>query len=283
MQQKITNYEPFYFDSLQKGVDFAAAHTLALGFDSVELLATSPIFPFTEKELKHALSANGLPVTCFSVGLNLYAETESERRAAEATLCGFAETAALLGSPILHHTLLTPVALWEGAPDFSAVLSPVLDSAERVARHCEALGLACIYEPQGMFFNGEGFSLFFDEMKKRAANVGICGDVGNPLFVDADPKALFAKHAADIKHVHLKNYRIADEPFKTGKCYPSRAGRYLQNAPLSEGALDLAAILAPLGKAGYMGAFALEVSGEDAAVLRDIACARSLLSAFDKK
>ena len=125
--------------------------------------------------------------------------------------------------------------------------------------------------------NGEGFSRFFEELHRLYPSVGVCGDVGNPLFVDAAPEAIFLKHAKDIKHVHLKDYAVADAPFEKGTFYPTLGGRYLQTAVLGEGAVALDACVAALRQVGYTGAFSLETSGEDEILSRSIAAADALL------
>ena len=280
----ITNYEQFFLDLKSKGISYAAEHTLSLGFDAVEFLALGAEAPeFDDKEASRVLAAAKLPVSCFSVGLNVYAETKSERDKAEAALFRYAEAAATVGSPFLHHTLLFPLAPWEGAPDFSEALPLVADSAERVARYAQDLGITCLYEPQGIYFNGDGLSVFLAEMQKRCPNVGVCGDVGNPYFVDADPVSILKRHQKDVRHVHLKDYAIASSRFKEGTSYPSLGGRWLQDKVLGEGNIPLADCVLPLLEGGYTGDFAVEHSGSDEAVLRDIAYTRSLLSAFDNK
>ncbi len=282
MQTRITNYEQFYWDLQRHGIAYAAEHTLSLGFDSVEFLGVPPSPVFDPNEAARVLSESALPVTCFSVGITLYAATESERRKAEACLLRYADAAATVGSPYFHHTLLAALAPWENAPAFQEVLPLVADSAERIARYCEDLGMVCLYEPQGIYFNGEGVSLFFEEMQKRCGNVGICGDVGNPYFVDADPAAIFHRHAKDIRHVHLKDYAVQATPFEKGTSYKTLGGRFLQDTVLGEGDIDLSLCLEPLRRAGYTGAFSIEHSGSDEAIKRDMATARRLLTAFDE-
>ena len=277
MKTNLTNSEQFFRDIPQKGLTYAAEHTLALGFNAVEFLCYTLSPDFDVKEAKEVLAAYGLPVSCFSVGITLYAKEKEDMQRVEEALCRYGEIAAALGSPFLHHTLFLPLTLPADAPTYEEVAEPVLESVARIVRYCQGLGVTCLYEPQGMYFNGEGFSRFFEELHRLYPSVGVCGDVGNPLFVDAAPEAIFLKHAKDIKHVHLKDYAVADTPFEKGTSYLTLGGRYLQTAVLGEGAVALDACVAALRQVGYTGAFSLETSGEDKILSRSIAAADALL------
>ena len=277
---KFTNYYIFKDDLDAHGIEYAAEHTCKLGFDSVEFLDfysdDEPILPdrVDIDETRRTLDKYGLDVSCYSVGINIL---ELGREKSVDILMKHAKAAAKLGSPFLHHTLVFPLTLPENAPSYEEILDTVVDSARVVADGCAELGITCIYEPQGMYFNGEGFSRFFEELHRLYPSVGVCGDVGNPLFVDAAPEAIFLKHAKDIKHVHLKDYAVADAPFEKGTSYLTLGGRYLQTAVLGEGAVALDACVAALRQVGYTGAFSLETSGEDEILSRSIAAADALL------
>ena len=83
--------------------------------------------------------------------------------------------------------------------------------------------------------------------------------------------------------MHLKDYAIASSRFEEGTSYPSLGGRWLQDKVLGEGNIPLADCVLPLLEGGYTGAFAVEHSGSDEALLADIACVKRLLAAFDNK
>jgi sugar phosphate isomerase/epimerase len=143
-----------------------------------------------------------------------------------------------------------------------------------VANYCEQLGLICLYEPQGMYVNGEGLAVFYREMKQRCQNVGICGDVGNSLFVDYDPRRIFDEFAAEIKHVHLKDYRR--EQASDGG-YPTRGGYRLFDVALGDGHVDILYCLQRLRKIGYRGAYSLEIGGADEVLRAAIAYTQHMI------
>ena len=112
-----------------------------------------------------------------------------------------------------------------------------------------------------MYFNGvNGFGLFYSEMKKRCPNVGVCGDVGNTFFVDESPVPFFQAFAADIKHVHLKDYWMNNELADGKGCeFRSRSGAGFDGAMIGCGQVDIVSCLDALKAHGYRGAFSLEI------------------------
>ena len=270
----LTNYNQFQLDLAERGIEYAAEHTLSLGFNGVEFLAGYPATLPTFSDLKGAertaavLQRYGLSTACFSAGVSLYGPNAM---AVEEALCHYAEIAAILGSPFLHHTVCLPLTLPPNAPSYEAVLSATIDAVERIADHAAAHGVTCLYEPQGMYFNGiEGLNGLLTAMKQRGKSIGVCGDVGNPLYVDADPAAIFERFAEDIRHVHIKNYFIKENTPGEAGYKPTRGGRFIKICELGEGDIDLLACFRALRKVNYNGAYAFELSGTDDVMRRAI-------------
>ena len=255
----------------REGIEYAAKIATEHGFSSVEFfdMAGNGDKPSTFHSVADALTAKqvldryGLSVACYSVGATLVTpdrEMQKNDRVIS-DLKRYADMAAALGSPFLHHTLILDLVLSEDAPAFDDVLIPVVEAACEVANYCQGLGLTCLYEGQGMYFNGvDGFGRFYSEMKKRFPNVGVCGDVGNTLFVDESPVPFFQAFAEDIKHVHLKDYRMKNESSDGDSgTFHSRGGACFENALIGCGQLDIASCLNILKACSYRGAFALEI------------------------
>ena len=258
---KIASYNTFATDLRSRGFEYALAHTEELGFDGVEALYLNQGLPSIDdvKRAKERFDAYGLEVVCYSVGVNL---TPDKALLTEKELTHHANVAAALGSPFLHHTLATALRKTPELPTCEDIFDCVLSSAHRVAEYCATLGITCIYEPQGVYFNGvEGLERFFEEMKRNHDNIGILGDIGNPLFVDDDPIAVFRRFGDDIKHLHAKNYRIlqADDPNR--KTYHLTNGSYLLDTDLQSGVIDIPACFAELG--AYPHAVSIEKDGTD--------------------
>ncbi len=250
----------------EQGIERAAARAAALGFSSVEILdfagkaGYTPVFDGVDaaKRAGDVLRRHGLSVACYSVAGTLVTLDGAVRvrEDAVAEMKRYAELAAALGSPFLHHTLIVKLALPAGAPTFGEVLMPVVGAAAEIAAHCAALGLTCLYEDQGMYFNGvENFGTFLAEMKKRCTNIGVCADLGNTLFADESPVPFLRAFCSDVKHVHLKDYHVGvSEPAPLH----SRGGVGLADAVVGQGDVDVATCLQILREQGYGGAFALE-------------------------
>ena len=277
---RYTNYFVFKKDLDANGIEYAARHSKELGFDSVEFLdfysPDQPILPemIDIDEAKRVLCDYGLEVSCFSVGINLL---ELGPKKSVDVLKKYSDTAARLGSPFLHHTLVFPLTLPEDAPSYDDILDGIVETASAVASYCSKLNVTCIYEPQGMYFNGvAGLTPLLTEMKKRATNVGVCGDVGNCLYVDDDPVAVFEAFAPDILHVHMKDYTVRAEKGDNPTTKPSRSGRWLTISEIGAGDIDLVGAMRALKSVDYDGAFALEVKGDDDFMRRSIEYLKSV-------
>lgn len=276
----LANYTLFYSDLKTRGIEYAAEHSLALGFNAVEFFLGYPDSLPLFDDLKEAeraaqvLKGYGLPTACVSIGASLFG---ADSKAVEAALCRYAEVAAILGSPYLHHTVYLPLSLPLGAPSYDEVFGATVDAVERIATRAESVGVTCLYEPQGMYFNGiDGLAPLLGEIRRRGRRVGICGDVGNPLYVDADPAELFDRFAGDILHVHLKDYFVRRQQPDEAGYTPSRGGRYLKPCELGEGDIDLSSCFRALRSAEYHGAYAFELFGTDEVMRRAIETFKSL-------
>ena len=278
---KFTNYYIFKDDLDAHGIEYAAEHTCKLGFDSVEFLDfysdDEPILPdrVDIDETRRTLDKYGLDVSCYSVGINIL---ELGREKSVDILMKHAKAAAKLGSPFLHHTLVFPLTLPENAPSYEEILDTVVDSAKVVADGCAKLGITCIYEPQGMYFNGiDGLGGFFERIKALCPGVGICGDFGNSLFVDVDPKGVISTFAPNIKHVHIKDYTLSESPMEGIDGYVSRGGTYIYETGLGTGAVDFSYGFNEIKKFDYDGAISFEFYADDAEMCRSIEYVKGLL------
>ena len=275
-----TNYVLFQHDLATHGIEYAAEHTLALGMNAVEFLAGVPGNIPTFKDLKEAertaevLKRYGLKTSCFSLGASLYGV---DMQSVEECFKRYAEIASIVGAPYLHHTLFLPLVLPENPPSYDTVFNSVIDAVERIAAHAKQFGVTCLYEPQGMYFNGvAGVKPLITEMKKRATNVGVCGDIGNCLYVDDDPVSVFEAFAPDILHVHMKDYLVRADKGDNPNTKPSKGGRWLTLTEIGAGDIDLVGAMRTLKSVDYDAAIALEVKGDDDFMRRSLEYLKSV-------
>ena len=261
---RFTNYSAFHGMLLSLGPEAAAERTAGLGFESVEPFTTfpdgQPIYSRIDAaRLDAALRASGLKVACYSMYAVPIAASVAEFLD---TMRRHLEFAARIGAPYLHHTTF-PGRTYNGRTyTYPEALEAVLPYAVAVADAAKEVGIVCLYEPQGPFFNGaEGLAGLFAAVKRECANVGICGDVGNPLFADADPLDTFRALHDDILHIHVKDYKAGDAPFEGVREQKSLGGRYLTDCPLGEGIVPVEDCLRAVWDTGRRPRVALEIPG----------------------
>ncbi len=260
---QFTMYSRFTSMLEQLGAEAAAEYAADHGFSSVEMLefanpARPSVIPDREtaKNVRKILAQRGLTVACYSVCATLY-----RNPGAEESLRHHAEIAAELGCPFLHHTLLPWLKKTDDLPSFDEALEITADAAAGVAEYAAPLGVTCLYEDQGLYANGvTGFGTFYREIRNRTANVGVCGDVGNVLFVDESPIPFFREFIGEIRHVHIKDYHYrTDTSVSPGaRWHETGNGNWVSDCIFGQGDIDIAGCLEILKNAGYTGALAFE-------------------------
>ena len=270
----ITNYNIFSDDVRKFGIEYAIDHSAKLGFDSVEFIdfrnSPDPILPdFIDPEKTNALLAgNGLTVACYSYCSDLIAPDYEEQKP---ILFRHIELAGKLNCPFFHHTLVPLLTLPENAPSYDEIFETVVTRACEIADYAKKFNITCLYEPQGMYFNGtEGLGKFFREMKKRRDNVGICGDSGNSLFADVCPTDIFREFIDDIKHVHVKDYLVNTVSEKNPERFYSIGGKEIVDTEIGTGVVDFDACFDYLNKANYNSAVSFEINFDDETVRKSI-------------
>ena len=212
----------------------------------------------------------GVTLPCLSMLANL---TGAGRFAETERLKAYAELAALMEIPLLHHTLYPPLKP-EDARSADVLADEAASAACEVYDFAATLGVRCVYEDQGLAFNGiEGFGKFLDALDRPA---GVVLDLGNVAFVGEKPAAFAEKYLDRIVHVHVKDYRInRDVPAQ----YTLANGTKIAPAALGEGDMAIADALAIVVKSGYNGWFMLENDrpnggkagqADDARILREM-------------
>ena len=276
------DYGDFYRDLKTHGPAYAAQRAARLGFAGVELLHTSRSTarwdsPMPAAEIRKILDANGLFCACCSLEIDLSSHVAPERL--ETVWC-LIEDAAVLGASYFHHTLVPTLNPADLTVPYRALLERIFPYALQIANRCADYGITCLYEPQGVCFNGvEGLGGFYRRIAAAAPNVGICGDVGNGLFADTSAKEIYNAFLPAIRHVHLKDYRVSDVPFEGARTLRSRTGNYLCECPLGEGVTDFSYCFDALRRVGYTGAFSFEFNGSDEAILDAMDFVRHLYGA----
>lgn len=244
---------------IEHGAYFAAEYAKKMGFSGLELVALvdrDAIPDLKEAQrIKAIMDSYDLLFVCYSVPCNVYHEDvldEMKKRI---------EIAAELGSPYVHHTLMPGIFLKDSIYEENAI-SKCVDVAEKIANFADGYGITCIYEQQGFCVNGfDNYVLFYDEMKKRCANVGVCADFGNSLFVGEQPTKLIEKYVSDIKQVHFKDYITKNTSVNPGLHWRELPNNnWLRNIMVGHGEVEYDKCLKLLKDSGYNGYYSLELA-----------------------
>ena len=263
IDMNFTMYTGFSQMLHEKGGEKTAEYAAGMGFSSVEMFADAryvednPI-PDTAKAkiVRDVLAQRGLSVACYSVFANVWEQKEHID-----AMLRMVDIASELGAPFFHHTMLPWTTLRTVAPEYHEAIKVAVEAAACVADYADRLGITCIYEDQGCYINGvEGFRGFWSEMKKRCKNVGICGDLGNIMFVNEKPENFLEAYVDDICHVHIKDYLRKEAEMSPGRYWlQAEDNNWLRDTMVGSGEVDFEACMKILKNAGYKGAFALEL------------------------
>ena len=279
---RLTNYNEFRNDLRKYGIEYAAERSARLGFDSVEFLDLCPIAAearvperVNASDVRRVCEQNGLKVACYSLGADLLA---SDRDELKKQLCQQIEFAAEIGTPYIHHTLVRSLSPDSRVLSYESVFDSIVGTAVWIANRCKTYGLTCLYEPQGLYFNGvDRLKHFFECVRQECSNVAICGDVGNSLFVDTSANDIYDAFIDSIRHVHLKDFQVSDQPFENGVCFRSINGKYLRECQLGQGVVDLGYCFQKLKEQKYQGAISFEFDGDDSVLSAAIQLVRNLM------
>ncbi len=133
------------------------------------------------------------------------------------------------------------------------------DGLAELARRCAPLGVRVVFHPHaGTYVETEA------EVERLLAAtppdaVGLCLDTGHLAYGGADPVALCRRHAGRVWHVHAKDVHgeVLERVRREGIDYATAVGEGIF-APLGDGIVDFAGLVAALKQAGYHGWYVLE-------------------------
>lgn len=265
----LTLYSGFNLNYNDGGIDNVIDFAKRTGFSSLEPLSKSPEVLFgSDENVKIAAekaAENGLTYANYSVYANVLEGFDFTLEFLKKNV----DVAKTLGSPFMHHTIIPHLELTPDMPSFKEGLDLALKLILPLADYAESKGIKLLYEPQGMYFNGvKGFGELFYELKKHTDNVGVCGDVGNVMFVDEMPYEFFNEYAKYMDQVHLKNYIKSDVIGKVNSdIYHSRGGEALVDCYMTEGIIDYTPCFKALKAVNYNGGFAFECNINDETVV----------------
>lgn len=277
---ELTGYTYSFFRQLEAGAIETTATIpffAELGLRAVEL-ADTYIRDDEHPRLKSVLAETGLSVACYDLHCDFVTrDTAARQRQVDRIRRGL-ERAVGYGAP---YVLVVPGESREGIADaearqwFAEGLLACLETARRVGvtMTIPNLGYAA-----ALFGASDHINATCDAV---GPELGVTYDVGNYLMAGEDSLEALDRVAPRVKHVHLKDWRIAPP---TSEClaqggYPALDGRCYHGVALGDGVVNLTGALARLNDLGYRGALSVEYEGTADprdAMRRGVAYVRSL-------
>ena len=233
-------------------VDVAAeyGHTGLEGFNVMEL--ATPDREFARK-LRAYADSKGVRFCCFSAGVNLVGE---DSRKNIQKLKDYADIAAILGSPYLHHTIALALSGYEKLrPQRDTLFARGIEATREVYDYARTLGVRTVVEDQGYIFNGiESFRQFVDTVDR---DIGLLADVGN-IYQCGDAAPDFIRtFAGRFVHAHIKDVTVTDTNI-TGHGIPTTTGKFMNLVPVGQGTVPLGECLKLLKDSGFDGWYSIE-------------------------
>ena len=210
------------------------------------------------KKIRAYADEKGIVFCCMSV----YADIVGEDAAAQVErMKRFADVAKVLGSPFIHHTVITT--------NDHALLTPEnkekffykgIEGIRQIYDYAESLGIRAVYEDQAFVYNGlEGFSRLVEEVDR---NIGIVADLGNICQMEEEIQPVIRRFSDRIVHVHVKDMKWSDTKDPASDCtWATWQGNWVTEVEIGQGDVNFDECFALLKEIGYDGYYALEYYG----------------------
>ena len=233
------------------------------GFDSVEPFPVKDLATIEDaQKFAEYAAKKDLAVSCFSAAINL---AVPDKRDAVATLKHYINMAQAMGAPYFHHTIALKLeTLRTGEDSFETLLPAIVSVIRELCDYASERGVTCVYEDQGMCFNGaERFARFLEAVDRK--NIGVVADLGNIMFVDEKPEQFVGRFTSRIVHVHLKDYlwKSGRESHPGPGWYMTQQGNFLRDTVFGHGSVPFTTIFRLLKAAGYEGYYSCEYAAPE--------------------
>ena len=206
------------------------------------------------KKFRRRVDDAGLKVPCFSIGINL---ADEGRFYAIERAKKYAESAAIVGSPYLHHTIVYDYSNPNYAHEnMDRLFNEGIESVRIIYDYAKTLGIKTIFEDQGYIFNGvKNMKKFFDTVDREC---GLVADFGNIAYTDERVEDLIKALPDKVEHVHVKDIMHYLKDDSNAKGNPTLNYNYANGCAFGDGNVNFDAAFSALKEIGYDGYFAIE-------------------------
>ncbi len=235
-----------------------------LGFDGVEF-TDIPGETFEEKKsnaykIREECEKTGIPTICYSVGANLFSETDDGSAAIVENIKKKVDIAAILGTPVMRHDVCYGLGKNGRSRSFDLMLPVIAQNARNITEYAQTLSIKTCSENHGTIAQDH------DRMEKLFNavchdNYGLLIDFGNFLCADDTPYLAVSRLASMAFHVHAKDFVYGPEI--ENPHFSSRGGNLLRGCTIGDGDVDVRKCVGIMKRSGYDGYITVEFEGEE--------------------
>ncbi len=236
-----------------------------LGFDAIEFTDIAGTDYAEQVENAKAIKAEadrlGMPINAYTIGANLYYDSEEDSAREIARLKGQLDIAKILGAGVMRHDVVWQLGRSGNARSFGLMLPTIAKNAREVTEYGATLGIKTCTENHGYIAQD---SYRVEELFNAVGhdNYGLLVDFGNFVCADEEPSRAVSRVAPYAVHVHIKDMVVREVP--TPFCSAmTRGGNYFAGVAVGEGDVPVLKCLKIMKRAGYDGYVSLEYEGKE--------------------
>ena len=241
----------------------ARAHEM--GFSGIEFTALSGSCLEEQLELARKIAGEaekyGIEIIAYTIGANLYQETEEKNEKELERLFGQLEVAKALGAPLMRHDVCYELGKSGNARSFDLMLPTIAKNARILTERAESLGIRTCTENHGFIAqDSDRVERLFNAVAHD--NYGLLVDVGNFICADEEPSRAVSRVAPYAIHVHAKDFDVGETP-ENGRKDTTRGGNYWRATAIGDGSIPVEKCLRILKNAKYDGYVSVEYEGAE--------------------
>lgn len=213
------------------------------------------------KKIKDEADRVGIDINAYTIGANLYHESDEDSEKEIERLKGQLDVAKILGAKVMRHDVCYTLGKRGNARSFDLMLPTIAKNARRVTEYAETLGIRTCTENHGFIAqDSDRVEKLFNTVDHD--NYGLLVDIGNFLCVDEDPIHAVSRVAPYAVHAHVKDFIRFDEAVE-GRTITTRGANYIAGAVIGEGVVPVRQCLKILKRVNYDGYVSVEYEGRE--------------------
>lgn len=213
------------------------------------------------KKIKDESDRVGIDINAYTIGANLYHESEEDCAKEVERLKGQLDVANILGAKVMRHDVCYTLGKTGNSRSFDLMLPTIADNARKVTEYGATLGIRTCTENHGFIAqDSDRVEKLFNTVNHD--NYGLLVDIGNFLCVDEDPIHAVSRVAPYAVHAHVKDFIYFDEAVE-GRTIMTRGANYIAGTVIGEGVVPVRQCLKILKRANYDGYVSVEYEGKE--------------------